>query len=631
LRPDTVTINEVPDVPTVSTTQSRCGTGAIVLTATAPTGSAVWFRGLTTTTALTTATTSTVTYTTSSTSAGDSTYYVASKSTAGCFSARTAVLAQIIALPIAPAGIGDSSCAAGSVTLGATAGAGETIDWYSAATGGILLRSGSATIDTNLTTVSITLYAASRNTTTDCSSSTRRAVVAKYNALPTAVTAAVSASRCGAASVSLSATAPSGTTLSWFADSSTAGTVLATGPTFTTPVLSVTTRYFIASKSTSGCYSAALRPDTVTINAVPSVPTVNTTQSRCGTGSIVLTATAPTGSAVWFRSATTTTALTTATTSTVTYTTLSTSAGDSTYYVASKSTAGCFSARTAVLAHINALPAAPATTPGSVCGSGSGRFTATAIAGTTIDWYSLSALGVLLKPGSTTYDSIATITTTSSTRTLYAAARNSTTQCVSATRGTATVTWYPLLAAPTSIVGATTNICTKVAAVGDTSYYSIAAVTGATTYLWTLPTGARFDTAVTNGLKIKVTYDFATTNDSITVQAIGTVGGCAGAKAVRKLVTTGCFNVPIASSRAAETMDVKVFPNPTTTNFKLRVNTSSNEKMQVRIIDLIGNEFMGMKMMPGETLTFGSEMKSGSYLIEVRQGSKTKITRAIKL
>ena len=186
------------------------------------------------------------------------------------------------------------------------------------------------------------------------------------------------------------------------------------------------------------------------------------------------------------------------------------------------------------------------------------------------------------------------------------------------------------MAAPTSILGATTSICTKVAAVGDTSYYSIAAVTGATSYLWTLPAGAAFDTAVTNGIKIKVTYNSATANDSITVQAIG-AGGCAGAKAVRKLVTTGCVTVPIASSRAAETMDVQVFPNPTTTNFKLRVNTTSNEKMQVRIIDLIGNEIMGMKMMPGETLNLGSSLKPGIYIIEVRQGKKVKETRLVKI
>jgi len=76
---------------------------------------------------------------------------------------------------------------------------------------------------------------------------------------------------------------------------------LATGISFTTPVLSSTTKYFVASKNAAGYYSGSLKSATATINAVPASPTVNTTQSRCGTGSSVLTATAPTGSAVWFR------------------------------------------------------------------------------------------------------------------------------------------------------------------------------------------------------------------------------------------------------------------------------------------------------------------------------------------
>ena len=485
------------------------------------------------------------------------------------------------------------------------------------------MRSGSLTLDTNVTTANKTFYAAARNTTGGCVSATRTAVVATYNALPTAVTVSVNGSSCGSAAVILSATAPANTTLSWFADSSTIGTVLATGTSFTTPVLSATTKYFVASQSAAGCYAAILKSATATINAVPALPTVNTTQSRCGTGAIVLTATAPTGSAVWFRDATTATALTTATTATVTYSTPATSAADSTYYVASKATTGCFSARTAVLAKINAVPAAPTTTGTSVCGAARATVSATTtVAGGTIDWYSATTAGTLLRSNSLTFDSLIT-----ATRTFYALTRVTTTGCVSATRTAAVATFNALLAAPTTLTG-TTSICPILGAATGTTYTTTAVAT-ATSYLWTIPSGAAFDTVVTNGLKVKVRFLTASSNDSITVQAVGTTG-CAGNKKVLKLVTTGCATSFAKSATPASSMSVNVFPNPTTSNFNVQVITAGNESIKVRVLDIQGRQIKSITINPYETITIGAELKAGSYIIEVRQGKNIKTTRILK-
>jgi len=623
LKSATATINAVPGLPTVNTTQSRCGTGSITLTATAPTGSAVWFRNEVGGTALSTATTATVTYATPATSASDSTYYVASKSTAGCFSARTAVLAQVITAVSAPVAVGASRCGAGAITIGATPSAGETIDWYTAATSGTLIRSNSLTLDTTVTTASRTFYAAARNSSTSCVSATRTAVVATYNALPTAVTVSVSASSCGANTVTLSATAPASTTLSWFADSSTTGTVLATGTSFTTPVISATTKYFVASKNAAGCYSSALKSATATINAVPALPTVNTTQSRCGTGSITLTATAPTGSAVWFRNEIGGTALSTATTATVTYATAATSASDSTYYVATKSTAGCFSARTAVLAKINAVPAAPTTTGTSVCGVARATVSAaTTAAGGTIDWYSATTAGTLLRSNSLTFDSLIT-----ATRTFYAQTKVTATGCVSATRTAAIATFNALLAAPTTLTG-TTSIC-PIVGTANGATYTATAVASAVSYQWNIPVGAVIDSG-SNGLKIKVRFLTAGLADSIFVQAVATTG-CAGAKKVLKLITTGC-GAPIAKALAStvESMNVNVFPNPTTSNFNVQVITAGNEIIKVRVLDIQGRQIKSITINPYETITIGAELKAGSYIIEVRQGKNIKTTRILK-
>ena len=703
------TINTVPDLTTVNTTQSRCGTGSIILTATAPTGSAVWFHNAVGGTALTTATTATVTYTTPVTSASDSTYYVATKSTSGCFSARTAVLAKVLTLPVTPVTSGTSRCGAGTVTVSAIPGAGETINWYSAATAGTLLATSSntyspvsisatttyyaeatngtcnsvrsaavatvnalpavsvgvptsrcgagavtvsatpltgMTIDwysastagtlllsgsnsyTTTITATTSFYAATRNLTTGCVSATRTAVAATLNALPATVATVTAASRCGTDTATLKATAAASTTIDWYADTLRtsliqSGTVTGVN-SYLTPVTSSTTTYWVVGRNlTTGCVSAASKPVALTINAVPGLPTVNTTQSRCGTGSIILTATAPTGSAVWFRDATISTALTTATTATVTYTTPVTSANDSTYYVSTKSTAGCFSARTAVLAKINAVPAAPTTSGTSVCGISRATVSAsTTVTDGTIDWYSATTAGTLLRSNSLTFDSLI-----SATKTFYALTRVTTTGCLSATRTAAVATYIALLAAPTTLTG-TTSICPIVGTTTGATY-TATAVTGAVSYQWTIPAGAVLDSG-SNGLKIKIHFVTAGPVDSIYVQAVATTG-CSGTKKVLKLVTTSCVTLAVKPTiSAAELMSVNVFPNPTTSSFNVRVVTAGKEVITARIYDVQGRFIKSVIINPYETINIGSELKAGTYMVEVRQGKNLKTTRVLK-
>ena len=88
--------------------------------------------------------------------------------------------------PLAPSGTNGSRCGTGTVTISATPGAGETIDWYAASSGGTVLTGGTGT--TNFTTPSISVntdyYAQARNTTTGCVSATRTTVSATLNASP---------------------------------------------------------------------------------------------------------------------------------------------------------------------------------------------------------------------------------------------------------------------------------------------------------------------------------------------------------------------------------------------------------------------------------------------------------------
>ena len=77
-------------------------------------------------------------------------------------------------------------------------------------------------------------------------------------------------------------------------------------------------------------------------------------------------------------------------------------------------------------------------------------------------------------------------------------------------------------------------------------------------------------------------------------------------------------------------MQVNVYPNPTVSDFKLQVITSQKEEINVRVIDNEGRLFKTFKVMPYQTINVGSDLKSGSYMIEVGQGSVVKTTKLIK-
>jgi hypothetical protein len=77
-------------------------------------------------------------------------------------------------------------------------------------------------------------------------------------------------------------------------------------------------------------------------------------------------------------------------------------------------------------------------------------------------------------------------------------------------------------------------------------------------------------------------------------------------------------------------MSVKVFPNPSTTNFNVQVIAAGNEEVSVRVLDLQGRFIKSAKVASGKTLNIGSELKAGAYFIEVRQGKEVKTTRVLK-
>ena len=104
------------------------------------------------------------------------------------------------------------------------------------------------------------------------------------------------ASRCESGSVTLQATASKGV-VNWY-NSATSGTILFTGSIYTTPPLSSSTTYFVA----TACIPRT--PIIATINSVPTVSIIKAMESRCGFGPVTLQATTTLGTIKWYLSAT---------------------------------------------------------------------------------------------------------------------------------------------------------------------------------------------------------------------------------------------------------------------------------------------------------------------------------------
>ncbi|GEC77549.1 T9SS type A sorting domain-containing protein [Flavobacterium aquatile] len=378
---DTVTFTDyitVTAIPVVNSTTpaSRCDSGTVTLQATATLGTLNWYDAPTGGNLVGTGTS----FTTPSISV-TTTYYVESV-VGSCTSARVSVIATVNNTPTITATTPAARCGTGNINLSATASSG-TIQWYDLPSGGTLLATGGTLNLFGLSTTT-TYYV---QVTNGFCTSPRTPVIATINAVPT-VTSTTPASRCDAGSVTLQAVASSGT-LNWY-DAPTAGNLVGTGISFTTPSISSTTVYYV--EATSGICNSVRTAVTATVNVTPSIMST-TPGSRCDSGSVTLFASANAGTLNWYDAPTGGTLVGTGTS----FTTPSISA-TTTYYVESVN-GSCTSVRTSVVATVNASPTITSTSPASICSGDSFNIAALASSGT-INWYNLPTGGTLLATGS---------------------------------------------------------------------------------------------------------------------------------------------------------------------------------------------------------------------------------------
>jgi hypothetical protein len=288
----TITVDALPTTSLAGLDQSNCNSGSFTLAGNTPViGAGTWSLVSGTATITTpSANNSAVTSITLGTSA--TLRWTISNGTCTA-STDEVVLTNNSGASVPTSGGDKEACNKASVpNLTVTVGAGETADWYDAASGGTLKKTGSLTFNEatdgsgpNPTPGTYTYYAEGRNTTSGCVSSTRRAVTLTIREVPSISPSATPNTSCAGDNITLDAgvLSPGGaSTITSYAWSSGLGAV-ASGTVNPTS----TTTYTVTVTNSYTCTSDA--PATVTVKSAAAfvvlpTSTVTTAVEQCTDG-----------------------------------------------------------------------------------------------------------------------------------------------------------------------------------------------------------------------------------------------------------------------------------------------------------------------------------------------------------
>jgi gliding motility-associated-like protein/uncharacterized delta-60 repeat protein len=219
------------------------------------------------------------------------TVYYVSIDNGTCEGARQAVTANIVGSPDPPSASNHARCGSGTVTLTASGGANGEYRWYTVASGGSAISGESnSTYTTPVLTTATTYYVALNNGT--CESS-RVAITITINPTP-APPEATNVTTCSGTSATISAIGGSNGNYRWYT-APTGGSAISgeVNSTFTTPVLTSTTTYYVAI-SVGGCESnrapVQVTVNTCSSNAAPTIQTTSLTTQISGTVTLNLLA-----------------------------------------------------------------------------------------------------------------------------------------------------------------------------------------------------------------------------------------------------------------------------------------------------------------------------------------------------
>jgi len=154
--------------------------------------------------------------------------------------------------------------------------------------------------------------------------------------------------------------------------------------------------------------------------------------------------------------------------------------------------------------------------------------------------------------------------------------------------------------------------------------YSIAAVSGATTYDWLVPTGAIV--AAGQGTTA-ITVNFGTKNGKVKVSA----GNLCGFSAYKQLtVTKNCREAENNSNNENE-FDVKVYPNPSSDDFVFEMQHATTEKISINVYDKTGKLVESENTFNSKFIIRNLQLVPGIYSAVITDGNIRKVIKLVKI
>jgi gliding motility-associated-like protein len=479
--PVTLTVNAIPLAPGISFSPSTYCVGQAIIAPviTAPVGGSIytWYSDVSLSTVLTTGTTPTnAQLGFSSASANVTTVFITETNSSNCEGLAASITLTVAAIPVAPTVTFTPAtyCVGAAIAppVISTPIGGSTYTWFSDAGLTTVLTTG-----TNPTNVQLGFSSVAANTTTvfvrETNSSTcsgpATPVTLTVNAIPLApgITFNPNTYCVGQAIIPPVITTPvGGSTYTWYSDVS-LSTILTTGTTptnaqlgFSSVATNVTT-VFVTETNSSNC-TGAVTSITLTVNTVPSAPTVTFSPTTYCVGSSINAPaiTTPTGGSLytWYSDAGLTTVLTSGTNPTNAQVGFSSAAANTTTIFVTETRSNCTSPATSLTLTVNSIPVAPAVTfaPGTYCVGAAitAPLITTPNGGSIYTWYSNAGLTTVLTTGTTP---------TNLQLGFSSASANSTTVFVTEANGgcasPATAVTLTVNALPTAAVTGNTTIC----------------------------------------------------------------------------------------------------------------------------------------------------------------------------
>ena len=559
-----------------------------------------------------TSTTNSITVTTATTSGNIS---VIASNTCGNSTARTLAITTL-AIPAQPGTISGNAavCPATAQTYSVTAVNGATSYTWTLPSG----WTGTSTTNSISTTSGTTGGNITVKANSSCGSSTARSLSVSMTASSPAQPGVISGSTtvCPGAVQTFSVTAVAGaSSYTWTVPSGWGGS----STTNSIAVSAGTTAGNITVKANNGCGSSTARSLAVSPGTLPSTPgvititggaaTVCTGDNRTYTVPLVagLTYTwvAPTGATINAGQGTNSI--------TVNFTASFTSPG--TLSVSARNSCGNGSARTLSISKATlARPAAIVVSGGiaKVCPGDARTYSTTAVAGMTYNW--VVPAGATITTGQGTANITVSYTPNFvANGTMSVTANNA---CGSSTARTLTIA-RNVLASPAAITGASA-ICP-----GATVTYTATAVAGATSYSWTLPTGATIiGTTTANTINVQ----WGTRGGNLSVRAVNACGN-SGSRSLA--ITVSCTSG--LASGVNTNQSIEIYPNPVSDIANLKFVSTGSSNYSISISDMAGRKLISetYRSTPGLNIhqLNLTRLSKGTYLVIIENGSSKQVQK----